>query len=202
MLLHSKNVPRSVASNQISRTSIRISAETRCSEAAIHLKCSARQPQCFSVAPDPWFASVRPKQHSPNEIGARLTANGRQNSIHRTGAVDSPGKYAILMADSFEWMSSRKADSIHAIVTDPPYGLKEYTEGEKNKLRAGRGGVWRIPPSFDGCKRSPLPRFTVLSEQEVSALRRFFEEFCATRTSHSRPQERTSLSPRIRCCHI
>jgi len=91
--------------------------------------------------------------------------------------VDSPGKYAILMADSFEWMSSRKADSIHAIVTDPPYGLKEYTEGEKTKLRAGRGGVWRIPPSFDGCKRSPLPRFTVLSEQEVSALRRFFEEF-------------------------
>jgi len=91
--------------------------------------------------------------------------------------VDSPGKYAILMADSFEWMNSRKVESIHAIVTDPPYGLKEYTEGEKSKLRAGRGGVWRIPPSFDGCKRSPLPRFTVLSEQEVSALRQFFKEF-------------------------
>jgi DNA modification methylase len=91
--------------------------------------------------------------------------------------VDSPGKYAILMADSFEWMSSRKAESIHAIVTDPPYGLKEYTEGEKIKLRSGRGGVWRIPPSFDGCKRSPLPRFTVLKEHEISALRQFFREF-------------------------
>lgn len=91
--------------------------------------------------------------------------------------MDSPGKYAILMADSFEWMSSRKAESIHAIVTDPPYGLKEYTEGEKIKLRSGRGGVWRIPPSFDGCKRSPLPRFTVLKEHEISALRQFFREF-------------------------
>lgn len=91
--------------------------------------------------------------------------------------MNSSGKYAILMADSFEWMDSRGSESIHAIVTDPPYGLKEYSEGEKVKLRAGRGGVWRIPPSFDGCKRSPLPRFTVLREQEMSALRQFFQEF-------------------------
>jgi DNA modification methylase len=106
-----------------------------------------------------------------------LTVNTRQDSIHKNGAVDTPAKYAILMADCFEWMSTRKAESIHAIVTDPPYGLKEYTEGEKTKLRSGRGGVWRIPPSFDGCKRSPLPRFTVLREQEISALRQFFHEF-------------------------
>jgi DNA modification methylase len=129
------------------------------------------------VAAGPWFASLRPKQDSPNEIGAGLIANTRQDPIDRTGAVNSPGKYTVLLADCFEWMNSRKAESIHAIVTDPPYGLKEYTEGEKIKLRSGRGGVWRIPPSFDGCKRSPLPRFTVLREQEMWALRQFFHDF-------------------------
>jgi site-specific DNA-methyltransferase (adenine-specific) len=74
-------------------------------------------------------------------------------------------------------MESRQASSIHAIVTDPPYGLKEYTETEKVKLRKGRGGVWRIPPSFDGCERSPLPRFTVLTEADRLQLREFFSAF-------------------------
>jgi site-specific DNA-methyltransferase (adenine-specific) len=55
--------------------------------------------------------------------------------------------------------------------------LKEYSEREKQKLRKGRGGIWRIPPSFDGCKRSPLPRFTVLDDCDHSALRAFFGEF-------------------------
>jgi site-specific DNA-methyltransferase (adenine-specific) len=74
-------------------------------------------------------------------------------------------------------MDSREARSIHAIVTDPPYGLKEYTPSEKEKLRNGHGGVWRIPPSFDGCVRSPLPRFTVLTVVEREKLRGFFAEF-------------------------
>jgi site-specific DNA-methyltransferase (adenine-specific) len=74
-------------------------------------------------------------------------------------------------------MEKREKDSIHAIVTDPPYGLKEYTTVEKEKLRNGNGGVWRIPPSFDGCKRRPLPRFTVLTESERSKLKNFFSEF-------------------------
>ena len=65
-------------------------------------------------------------------------------------------------------------DSIEAVVTDPPYGLVEYSEIEQNKLREGRGGVWRIPPSFDGNKRSPLPRFTVLSREDITELERFF----------------------------
>ena len=85
--------------------------------------------------------------------------------------------YTLAMGDCFEWMEAREPNSIHAIVTDPPYGLKEYSEKEKGKLRAGRGGVWRIPPSFDGCKRSPLPRFTVLHQKEREALRDFFGEF-------------------------
>src|SRR6185437_6009490 len=87
------------------------------------------------------------------------------------------GEYEIFHADAFTWMAARGANTIHAIVTDPPYGLKEYTEVQKAKLRSGKGGVWRIPPSFDGFKRSPLPRFTVLDEDDVTALRDFFAKF-------------------------
>src|SRR5712691_412787 len=86
-------------------------------------------------------------------------------------------KYSLYLANCLEWMDSRPANSVHAIVTDPPYGLKEYTALEKGKLRKGRGGVWRIPPSFDGCARSPVPRFTILSGDERTKLKRFFSDF-------------------------
>lgn len=86
-------------------------------------------------------------------------------------------RYALHLADSFAWMDQQPANSVHAIVTDPPYGLKEYTATEKQKLRRGKGGVWRIPPAFDGCVRSPLPRFTILSDDELSKLRHFFGDF-------------------------
>lgn len=86
-------------------------------------------------------------------------------------------RYSIFLANCLEWMAARAPNSVHAIVTDPPYGLKEYTPAEKEKLRRGRGGVWRIPPSFDGCLRSPLPRFTVLTDVERSHLRHFFSDF-------------------------
>lgn len=86
-------------------------------------------------------------------------------------------RYNLYLGDCLEWMGRREENSIHAIVTDPPYGLKEYTPEEKTKLRSGRGGVWRIPPSFDGCKRSPLPRFTVLTESDRARLRQLFSEF-------------------------
>ena len=70
----------------------------------------------------------------------------------------SPGKSKLILADCFEWLADCEPCSIHAVVTDPPYGLVEYSENEQAKLRNGRGGVWRIPPSFDGHKRAPLPR--------------------------------------------
>lgn len=84
------------------------------------------------------------------------------------------GKAELHLADCNDWLASRPANSIHAVVTDPPYGLIEYSPSEQSKLRAGRGGVWRIPPSFDGAKRSPLPRFTVLKPSDLQELERFF----------------------------
>jgi len=86
-------------------------------------------------------------------------------------------RYTLWLGDCFKWLNAREANSVHAIVTDPPYGLKEYTPSEKEKLRNGRGGVWRIPPSFDGCERGPVPRFTVLTEEDRRELREFFSRF-------------------------
>lgn len=76
--------------------------------------------------------------------------------------------------DCFAWLERQIGNSIHAVVTDPPYGLHEYSAEQQTKLRAGRGGVWRIPPSFDGNTRSPLPRFTTLDQNEVAAIYDFF----------------------------
>ena len=84
------------------------------------------------------------------------------------------GAATLHRGDCFEWLARRARHSIHAVVTDPPYGLTEYSPEQQRKLRARRGGVWRIPPSFDGVKRAPLPRFTVLTERELAALERFF----------------------------
>jgi len=87
------------------------------------------------------------------------------------------GNAKLYHASCFDWMRAAEPTSIHAVVTDPPYGLVEYTELEQTKLRKGRGGIWRIPPSFDGHQRSPLPRFTVLNDGDRTAMSDFFYEF-------------------------
>ena len=84
------------------------------------------------------------------------------------------GNATLIHGDCFQWLATAQTTSIEAVVTDPPYGLVEYSELEQDKLRKGRGGVWRIPPSFDGNRRSPLPRFTVLSRDDIMDLERFF----------------------------
>ncbi len=80
----------------------------------------------------------------------------------------------LIQDDCFDWLQRREENSIHAVVTDPPYGLFEYSPEQQAKLRNGKGGVWRIPPAFDGAKRSPLPRFTILTPGDLKALEDFF----------------------------
>lgn len=87
------------------------------------------------------------------------------------------GLTTLIHTDCFDWMRGQNAHSVEAIVTDPPYGLLEYSDSEQTKLRAGRGGVWRIPPSFDGHRRAPLPRFTVLNDGDLQVMHDFFYEF-------------------------
>lgn len=87
------------------------------------------------------------------------------------------GQARMINADGFQWIERQEDNSLHAVVTDPPYGLHEYTQEQQAKLRERHGGVWRIPPSYDGHQRSPLPRFTVLKEEQLEDLRVFFREW-------------------------
>lgn len=95
-------------------------------------------------------------------------------TVRETSAEFRFGRSRVVHADCIEWLAQQPATSVHAVVTDPPYGLVEYSETEQAKLMARRGGVWRIPPSFDGAKRSPLPRFTVLKPTDLEEIDRFF----------------------------
>src|SRR2546427_6820263 len=85
--------------------------------------------------------------------------------------------YQIFQADCFAWLRDCKPHSLHAVCADPPYGLVEFTEKEVSKLRAGRGGVWRLPPTIGGSRRDPLPRFTVLTDGQKQALGGFFHDW-------------------------
>lgn len=87
------------------------------------------------------------------------------------------GRSLAVHADCFEWLSRVPSNSLHAVVTDPPYGVKEYNVDQIEKRDIGSGGIWRIPPSFDGHPRSPLPRFSALNKKEREELREFFFEW-------------------------
>ena len=97
------------------------------------------------------------------------------------------GNSWIILADCFEWLHQVPENTLHAIVTDPPYGVKEYDLDQLEKRANGNGGIWRIPPSFDGHLRSPLPRFTALDEKERLRLQRFFVEWARLAVRAMRP---------------
>ncbi|HVP76781.1 MAG TPA: DNA methyltransferase [Thermodesulfobacteriota bacterium] len=104
-------------------------------------------------------------------------SGGMQREIPRLSNWAQPftvGSATLFHADCFDWIEKQKDNSIHAVVTDPPYGLHEYAPDQQLKLRNGKGGVWRIPPAFDGHVRSPLPRFTTLTDEQREQLQTFF----------------------------
>lgn len=121
---------------------------------------------------------------APKILERAFGTDGRESARHselktavtesRTDARPREVRFEIFCEDCFDWMKRRQPGSVHAIVTDPPYGLKEYSPEQKDKLRAGRGGVWRNPPAIDGYVRRPLPRFTVLKDDEKLRLAEFF----------------------------
>lgn len=107
----------------------------------------------------------------------RLSAVSDEGNVHhvRLDPAVTYEKATLYHANCFDWLAACEPNSIQAVVTDPPYGVIEYTEKELAKLRNGKGGVWRMPPSFDGNRRAPLPRFTVLSEGDRIELYAFFK---------------------------
>ena len=97
------------------------------------------------------------------------------------------GRSLVLHADCLEWLSRIPENSLHAIVTDPPYGVKEYDFDQIEKRANGNGGIWRIPPSFDGHTRQPLPRFTALNQKERKQIQTFFTEWAKVAAHALRP---------------
>lgn len=77
----------------------------------------------------------------------------------------------------FDWMKDQPANSIEGVCTDPPFGIVEFLPHEMDKMRKGKGGVWRLPPTIGGSKRSPLPRFTTLTEKDLAHVCHFFKAF-------------------------
>lgn len=118
-----------------------------------------------SAASKPWQEALKVKI---DDDWQELRKIGDQVRYHLSDLA------TYILDDAIHFLSELPPCSIHAIVTDPPYGLVEYDDVNSAKRRKGQGGVWRIPPSFDGVKRSPLPRFTVLTPDEMADLHIFF----------------------------
>jgi len=139
------------------------------------------------------------------------TARGRYRLQHEAQTEPSQanfepafahGRAILYRADCFDWLAAQPPSSVHAVVTDPPYGLVEYTEKEQGKLRSGKGGVWRIPPSFDGHKRSPLPRFTVLDDKDRLNLHAFFARLAGLLARVVVPGGNILIASNPLLCHI
>ncbi len=85
--------------------------------------------------------------------------------------------YELVFGDSHAWLQRVKPNSIHAIVTDPPYGVREFDAEQVEKMRSENGGVWRVKMKIGGHDRKLLPRFTDLSPEQRRDIRPFFTEF-------------------------
>lgn len=120
-----------------------------------------------SIPPDelPWLRELKLREEA---LWEDVRTHGIQQRHHLSGRA------TYVQSDVLKWLVDLPTNSIHAVVTDPPYGVVEYDQKNHEKLRRGRGGVWRIPPSFDGANRKPVPRFTVLSKEEILNLHGFF----------------------------
>ena len=81
------------------------------------------------------WRDVLHEQHA--EGWERVREHGDQRREHLSART------TYVLADAIQWLAELPSNSIHAVVTDPPYGVVEYDEKNHKKLRAGRGGVWR-----------------------------------------------------------
>lgn len=122
------------------------------------------------------FASS-PSLPSYNKLELNMNESKSISQITIQQRLGKKPTYQLFNTDCMTWLEDREENSIHAIVTDPPFAMREYTPKEIEKLRAGRGGVWRIPPKIGGNERSPLPRFTELSQNEIDLIHDFFEKW-------------------------
>lgn len=69
------------------------------------------------------------------------------------------GTSVLVHADAFDVLATLPEQSIHAVVTDPPFTAREFREEELAKFRSGECGVWRAGSPSDGYQRSRKPLF-------------------------------------------
>lgn len=93
----------------------------------------------------------------------------------------------LILGDCISAMNGMENDSIHGVCTDPPYGLVEFSPDEVAKLRSGKGGVWRLPPKWDGCERRPLPRFSILTQEQKQEIQTYFAQWANVLLPKLRP---------------
>ena len=113
---------------------------------------------------------------------ASTSSNTDQSLAANTSPYATVGNASLYLGDCLSWLADQPDDSIQGVVTDPPYGLVEYSSQQQDKLREGKGGVWRVPPAFDGHQRAPVPRFTTLTENDLDKLRSFLMSWTAALT--------------------
>jgi site-specific DNA-methyltransferase (adenine-specific) len=85
-------------------------------------------------------------------------------------------EYELCLGDALECIPRLGRNSVHAVVTDPPFGLVEYSPEHLEKRRNGTGGIWRLPRNYDGSHRQPVPRFTVLTQRQHTQIGAFFDK--------------------------
>ena len=110
-------------------------------------------------------------------------------------------RYEIYHADAFDWLDKRPENTIHAVVSDPPFGIVEFNPDQLEKRRDGNGGVWRLPAAFDGAKRAPTPRFTVLTKAQIKDLRDSFRSLAKALSRVLVPGAHVFLSSHVTLTH-
>src|SRR5437879_2264514 len=99
------------------------------------MEVALRRAECRPARRGSWRELLRDREALAWELVRDLGEQRRHHLSRRT---------TYILDDAIHWLSVLPGSSLHAIVTDPPYGLLEYENKDHEKLRAGRGGVWRI----------------------------------------------------------
>src|SRR3989338_6733123 len=125
--------------------------------------------------------NMNPSKTTTIEVKLKFSAEGTPSdkkptiphTLKASTRSDLLDNATIYHSDCLSWLKKQPANSIQAIVTDPPFGMREYTSEEVKKMRNGKGGVWRIPHAIGGSQRMPLPRFTVLTDDDLERMYSF-----------------------------
>lgn len=71
------------------------------------------------------------------------------------------GNATLIHDDCFRWLANAPTNSIEAVVTDPPYGLVEYSEEEQATAAAVYGGFLRRLMATNARRCRVLPSYRV-----------------------------------------